>query len=185
MPHIAYRSNALSICCFCPFKSFCFSYRLFRSLHSSFMRSNCARILFRHSGSIFLYSPVSLRIVLLFSFICSDTHIQSVRLRTSISVSYHSVSASIFAHSHTMTFFSISVFLFSKYVNNSVRKIYSFVSQVLCFSFDFISLVYACTDSPPPQTATSFIRKWCSHSVASLLVLKPLLTFRQFFPVQS
>ncbi len=34
-PHIFYRSNALSICCFCPFKSFCFSYRLLRSLQSS------------------------------------------------------------------------------------------------------------------------------------------------------
>ena len=43
MSHTFYRSNDFSIFCFCPFKSFCFSYRLFRSLHSSFMRSNCAR----------------------------------------------------------------------------------------------------------------------------------------------
>ena len=32
------------------------------------MRSNCARTPSRQSGSIFLYSPVRLRIVLLFSF---------------------------------------------------------------------------------------------------------------------
>ena len=72
-PHISYRSNDFPILYFCPFKSFCFSYRLFRSLQSSFMRSNCARTPSRQSGSIFLYSPVRLRIVLLFSFICSDS----------------------------------------------------------------------------------------------------------------
>ena len=48
--------------------------------------------------------PVRLRISLLFDFICSDTHIQSIRLRTSISVSYKSVSERIFAHSRTTTF---------------------------------------------------------------------------------
>ena len=74
MPHISYCSNDFSILYFCPFKSFCFSYRLLRSLQSSFMRSNCARTPSRQSGSIFLYSPVRLRIVLLFSFICSDRH---------------------------------------------------------------------------------------------------------------
>lgn len=41
-PHISYLSNDFSIFCFCSFKSFCFSYRLLRSLRSSFMRSNCA-----------------------------------------------------------------------------------------------------------------------------------------------
>ena len=104
-----YRSNALSIFCFCPFKSFCFSYKLSRSLQSDFMCSNCVRTPSRQSGSIRLYSPVILRISLLFDFICSDTHIQSIRLRTSISVSYKSVSERIFAHSRTITFFSISV----------------------------------------------------------------------------
>ncbi len=54
-----------------PLNSFCFSYRLLRPLHNSFIRSNCARTPSRQSGSIFLYSPVRLRIVLLFSFICS------------------------------------------------------------------------------------------------------------------
>ena len=78
---------ALSSFHFRPFKSFCFSYRLLRSLQSSFMRSNCARTPSRQSGSIFLYSPVRLRIVLLFSFICSDKHTQSIRFCTSLSVS--------------------------------------------------------------------------------------------------
>ena len=78
---------ALSSFHFRPFKSFCFSYRLFRSLQSSFMRSNCARTPSRQSGSIFLYSPVRLRIVLLFSFICSERHTQSIRFCTSLSVS--------------------------------------------------------------------------------------------------
>ena len=41
MPHTSYRSNDFSIFHFCPFKSFCFSYKLLRSLQSSFMRSNC------------------------------------------------------------------------------------------------------------------------------------------------
>ena len=108
-PHISYRSNDFSILYFCPFKSFCFSYRLFRSLQSSFMRSNCALTPSRQSGSIFLYSPVRLRIILLFSFICSDKHTQSIRFCTSLSVSYRSVSATILVHSRTMTFFSISV----------------------------------------------------------------------------
>lgn len=108
-PHISYRSNDFSIFCFCPFKSFCFSYRLFRSLQSSFIRSNCVRTPSRQSGSIFLYSRVKLRIVLLFALICSDTHIQSIKFLTSISVSYNFVSVRIFAHSRTMTFFSISV----------------------------------------------------------------------------
>ena len=43
-PYILYHSNDFSILYFCPFKSFCFSYRLLRSLHSSFMRSNCNNI---------------------------------------------------------------------------------------------------------------------------------------------
>ena len=43
-PHISYRSNDFSIFCFCPFKSFCFSYRLFRSLHSSFTEMGIDRI---------------------------------------------------------------------------------------------------------------------------------------------
>ena len=86
MPHTSYRSNDFSIFHFCPFKSFCFSYRLLRSLQSSFIRSNCARTPSRQSGSIFLYSPVRLRIVLLFSFICSDRHTQSIRFCTSLSV---------------------------------------------------------------------------------------------------
>ena len=77
---ISYRSNDFSILYFCPFKSFCFSYRLFRSLQSCFMRSNCARTPSRQSGFIFLYSPVKLRIVLLFSFICSEKHTQSIRI---------------------------------------------------------------------------------------------------------
>ena len=50
-PDISYRYNDFSISCFCPFKSFCFSYRLLRSLQSSFMRSNCARTPSRQSGS--------------------------------------------------------------------------------------------------------------------------------------
>ena len=57
MPHTSYRSNILSICCFCPFKSCCFSYKSFRSLHNSFIRSNCARTPSRRSGSIFLLFP--------------------------------------------------------------------------------------------------------------------------------
>ena len=73
------------------------------------MRSNCARTPSQQSGSIRLYSPVRLRISLLFDFICSDTHIQSIRLRTSLSVSYKSVSERTFAHRRTITFFSISV----------------------------------------------------------------------------
>ena len=43
MPYIPYRFNDFSIFHFCPFKSFCFTYRSFRSLQSSFMRPNCAR----------------------------------------------------------------------------------------------------------------------------------------------
>ena len=108
-PRIFYYSNDFSIFHFCPFKSFCFSYRLLCSLQSSFIRSNCALTPSRQSGSIFLYSPVRLRIVLLFSFICSDKQTQSIRFCTSLSVSYRSVSATILAHSRTMTFFSISV----------------------------------------------------------------------------
>ena len=73
-PHIPYRSNDLSIFCFCPFKSFYFSYKLFRSLQSSFMRYNCTRTPSRQSGSIFLYSPVRLRIVLLFSHLPAPCH---------------------------------------------------------------------------------------------------------------
>ena len=73
-PHIPYRSNDFSIFCFCPFKSFCFSYKLFRSLQSSFMRYNCTRTPSRQSGSIFLYSPVRLRIVLLFSHLPAPCH---------------------------------------------------------------------------------------------------------------
>ena len=53
-----YHTKLLSICCFCPLKSFCFSYKSFRSLQSSFMRSNRSRTPALHSGSIFLYSPV-------------------------------------------------------------------------------------------------------------------------------
>ena len=56
-PYISYRSNDFSSFHFCPFKSFCFSYRIFRSLQSSFIRSSCARTPFRQSGSNFLYSP--------------------------------------------------------------------------------------------------------------------------------
>ena len=114
-PHISYRSNDFSIFCFCPFRSFCFSYKLLRSLQSFFMRSNCARTPSRQSGSIFLYSPVRLRISLLFVFICSDTHIQSIKFRTSISVSYNSVSVRIFAHSRTMTFCRLPCFLSSTF----------------------------------------------------------------------
>ena len=51
----------------------------------------------RQSGSIFLYSPVRLRIVLLLVLICSDTHINLIRFLTSISVSYNIVSVKIFA----------------------------------------------------------------------------------------
>ena len=38
---------------FCPFKSFCFSYRLLHSFQNFFMRSNWARTPSRQSGSIF------------------------------------------------------------------------------------------------------------------------------------
>ena len=48
--------------------------KLLRSLYHSFICSNCARTPSRQSGPIFLYSPVRLRIVLLFSFICSERH---------------------------------------------------------------------------------------------------------------
>ena len=89
MTHIHYRFNNFSIFCFCPFKSFCFSYRLLRSLHSSFIRFNCARTPSRQSGSIFLYPPVRLRIVLLFSFICSERHTQSIRFCTSLGTYGH------------------------------------------------------------------------------------------------
>ena len=82
----------------CPFNSFCFSYRLLRSSHNFFIRSIFSLIPSRHSGSICLYSPVRLRILLLFSFICSETHIQSTKFRTSISISYKSVSVKIFVH---------------------------------------------------------------------------------------
>lgn len=42
-PHTSYRSNDFSISCFYAFSLFCFSYRSFRSLQNSFMRSNRAR----------------------------------------------------------------------------------------------------------------------------------------------
>lgn len=64
-----------------PFNSFCFSYKLLRSLHNFFIRSNFSLMPSRHSGSIRLYSPVRLWILLLFSFICSETHIQSTKFR--------------------------------------------------------------------------------------------------------
>lgn len=73
-----------------------------------YRRSSCSLTPPLHFGSIRLYSPVSFRISLLFVFICSDTHIQSIKLRTSISVSYKSVSKRILAHIRTIIFFSMS-----------------------------------------------------------------------------
>lgn len=58
----------------------------------------------RRFVSIRLYSPVSLRIALSFVFICSDTHIPSIRFQTSISESYKSVSKRIWAHLRTIIF---------------------------------------------------------------------------------
>lgn len=78
------------------------SYRLFRSLQSSFIRSDCASTPSRQSDSILLYYPIRLWIVLLFVLICSNTHIQSIQFRTSISVTYNSVFVKVFAHSRTM-----------------------------------------------------------------------------------
>ena len=138
MSYISYRFNDFSIFCFISFKSFCFSYKALCSLQSSFMRSNCVLTLARQSGCIYLYSLVRFRIILLFSFICSDTHIQSIRFRTSVSVSYNSVSVRIFAHSRTMTFFSISVILY--YSNSSHMRIFSTVFR--SFSVLFISEIY-------------------------------------------
>ena len=58
MPPNSYCSNTLSIFCFCPFKSFCLSCKLSRSLQSDFMRFNCALTSSRQSGSI-VYIPLS------------------------------------------------------------------------------------------------------------------------------
>lgn len=82
-----------------------FTARLLQLLHpdNQYLQGEIEAILHWQSSSIFLYSPVRLRIVSLFVLICSDTHIQSIRFRTSISVSYNSVSVRIFAHSRTMT----------------------------------------------------------------------------------
>ena len=106
-----YLTKLLSNFSLCPFNSFCFSYKLFRSSLSFCIRFNFSLTPSRHSSSICLYSPVRLRILLLFSFICSETHIQSTKSRTSISVSYRSVCVRIYVHSRTITFFSVSVIL--------------------------------------------------------------------------
>lgn len=74
-----YFSKLCSSFSLCPFNSFCFSYKSFLSSHNIFIRSNFSLIPSRHSDSICLYSPVRLRILLLFSFICSETHIQSIK----------------------------------------------------------------------------------------------------------
>jgi len=62
-PHIFYRSNDFSIFCFCPFKSFCFSYRLLRSMTSfdcTILLSSCCNFFCCFSNFSFSDSNFSL-----------------------------------------------------------------------------------------------------------------------------
>ena len=62
-PHISYRSNDFSIFCFCPFKSFCFSYRLLRSMTSfdcTILLSSCCNFFCCLSNFSFLDNSFSL-----------------------------------------------------------------------------------------------------------------------------
>lgn len=96
----------------------------------------------RQSGSIRLYSPVKLRISLLFDFIYSDMHIQSIILQTSLSVSYKSVSERTFAHKRTITFFSISVTVplsLSAHFKCVFRRLFSFSARSKALDYSTIN----------------------------------------------
>ena len=71
-PCISYRSNDFSIFCFCPIKPFCFSYRLFRSLQSFFIHSNCAGTPSRNRPMVSLCSMI-LSVKRLICFRCPST----------------------------------------------------------------------------------------------------------------